>query len=379
MDMKTSIDAAAPVAPDARITAIGLAPARSNGMQYRRVGRSGLSVSAIGVGCYPFGDFIDASQAASVVDCALGLGINYFDTANSYGIGKSEECLGAALQGRRSQAVIATKFGNRMGDGPNEIGASRLAVINACEASLRRLRTDYIDLYQIHWPDRSTPIDETLRALDDLVRAGKVRYLGVSNFFEWEICEALWTSDRLGLSRVVSAQDFYNLLYRDIEKRMEPFCVRHGIGMNSYFPLAGGLLTGAVRRDDPRPSGTRAELSPSTLSWQSETNWRMQEQLAAFAQARGWTLPQMALAWLLSRPAMSTTICGADRPEHLLANIKALDIRFTEADLLEIDRITLSGEDRSVAPVYRTLRPEKVHEFDAIQRARASDDGARPR
>ena len=338
-------------------------------MQYRRVGRSGLSVSAIGVGCYPFGGFIDAAQAASVVDCALGLGINYFDTANSYGIGASEECLGAALEGRRASAVIATKFGNRTGDGPNDTGTSRLAVINACEASLRRLRTDYIDLYQIHWPDRQTPIDETLRALDDLVRAGKVRYLGVSNFFEWEICEALWTSERLGLAPVISAQDFYNLLYRDLEKRMEPFCVKYGIGMNSYFPLAGGLLTGTMHRDNPKPSGTRAEVSPSTLSWQSERNWRVQEQLAVFAQERGWMLPQMALAWLLARPAMATTICGADQPAHLLANVKALDIRVTPEDLQDIARITLADEDRTVAPVYRTLRPEKVHEFEARQRA----------
>ncbi|MGA0571148.1 aldo/keto reductase [Variovorax sp. VNK109] len=363
---------AEPQAVDAsRITAIGLTHAQKNGMQYRRVGRSGLSVSAIGIGCYPFGDFVDAAKAASVVDSALSVGVNYFDTANSYGIGKSEECLGAALQGKRSQAVIATKFGNRVGDGPNDIGTSRMAVINACEASLRRLRTDYIDLYQIHWPDRATPIEETLRALDDLVRAGKVRYLGVSNFFEWEICEAIWTAEKHSLHSIVSAQDFYNLLYRDLEKRMEPFCVKYGVGMNSYFPLAGGLLTGAVNRENPLPKGTRAEVSPSTLSWQSERNWRVQEQLAKFAQERGWSLPQMSLAWLLSRPAMATTICGADKPEHVMANIKALDIHFSAEDLREIDRITLADEDRTVAPVYRTLRPEKVHEFEAMERVRA--------
>ena len=372
----------APCADSQRITAIGLTPQKTNGMQYRRVGRSGLNVSAIGVGCYPFGDFVGQKEASAVVDCALDLGINYFDTANSYGIGASEQCLGVALEGKRSSAVIATKFGNRVGDGPNDIGTSRISIVNACEASLKRLKTDYIDLYQIHWPDRSTPIEETLRALDDLVRAGKVRYLGVSNFFDWEICEAAFTADKLGLSPIVSAQDFYNLLYRDIEKRMEPFCVKYGVGMNSYFPLAGGLLTGAVRRNDPKPQGTRAEVSPSTLVWQTERNWKVQEQLLAFAQERGWALPQMALAWLLSRPAMATTIAGADKPEHLIANIKALEIRFTPQDIIEIDRITLADEDRSVAPVYRKLRPEKVHEFEAMQLARDNAQSiaqARPR
>ncbi len=355
-----------------RITAIGLAPKKSNGMQYRRVGRSGLTVSAIGVGCFPFGGFLDLKSAQAVVDCALELGINYFDTSDSYGIGKSEACLGQTLAGKRHHAVIATKFGNRTGDGPNDSGASRQHIVAACEASLKRLQTDFIDLYQVHWPDRKTPIEETLRALDDLVCAGKVRYLGVSNFFEWEICEALLIAERYGLTPFVSSQDFYNLLYRDIEKRMEPFCVKYGIGMNSYFPLAGGMLAGAYRRGRPVPAGTRQASSPSTPSWQSDRNWNVQEALLAFAQARGWALAQMALAWLLSRPAMATTIAGADKPAQLRANMGTLAIRFTPEDLIEIDRITLVDEDRTVAPVYRTLRPEKVHEFEAMQRARAA-------
>jgi len=353
-----------------RVSAIGLMPKKSNGMQYRRVGKSGLTVSAIGVGCFAFGGFVDPKAAQAVVDCALELGINYFDTSDSYGIGKSEACLGQALAGKRRHAVIATKFGNRTEDGPNGTGASRQHIIEACEASLKRLRTDYIDLYQVHWPDRHTPIGETLRALDDLVRAGKVRYLGVSNFFEWEICEALQIADRYGLAPFVSSQDFYNLLYRDIEKRMEPFCVKYGIGMNSYFPLAGGLLADAYGRDRPAPTGTRQATSSSTSSWRSDRNWDMQEALLAFAEARGWGLAQMALAWLLSRPAMATTIAGADKPEHLRSNIRALEINFNPEDLIEIDRITLVDEDRTVAPVYRALRPEKVHEFEAMQRAR---------
>lgn len=353
-----------------RVTAIGLTPQNKGGMQYRHVGRSGLVASAIGIGCFPFGGFVGIKDSCAVVDQALDLGINYFDTANSYGLGKSEEALGIALEGKRHNALIATKFGNRMGDGPNDAGASRIAVIGACEASLKRLKTDCIDLYQLHWPDRQTPIEETLRALDDLVRAGKVRYIGASNLFAWELCEAHFTAEKYGLSRFISAQDHYNLLYRDIEKRFEPFCVAYGIGMTHYFPLAGGMLAGAYQRGDVKP-GTRQASNPNTAAWQSERNWDVQEKLAAFARERGWTLAQLSLAWLLSRPATFTVIAGADKPQHLQDNVKALEVRFTPEDLTEIDRITLVDEDRSVAPVYRTLRPEKVHEFGTIQAARA--------
>ena len=359
-----------------QVTAIGLEVKNAGGMTYRRVGKSGLTVSEMGIGCFSFGDFVDEKAAADVVHCALGLGINYFDTADSYGIGVSEQKLGAALVGRRDQAVIATKFSNRMDHGANDFGTSRLHIVRACEASLRRLKTDYIDVYQIHWPDRHTPIEETLRALDDLVRSGKVRYLGVANFFEWEICEAQWTAEKYNLNKFISAQDHYNLLYRDIEKRMEPFCVKYGIGMNSYFPLAGGLLTGLYKRDAAALPGTRAAASPNYAAWSSRRNWDVAESLKAFAEARGWTLPQMSLAWLLSRPAMSTVIGGADKPDHITQNIKALDIKFTPEDLTEIDRLTLVDEDRSVAPVYRKLRPEKVHEFGPMQAAIAR--GARP-
>jgi aryl-alcohol dehydrogenase-like predicted oxidoreductase len=340
-------------------------------MQNRHVGRSGLIASAIGVGCFPFGGYVDLPTTRAVVDQALELGINYFDTANSYGIGKSEEALGTALEGgKRQQALIATKFGNRTGDGPNDIGASRMAIIRACEDSLRRLKTDYIDLYQLHWPDHDTPIEETLRALDDLVRAGKVRYIGASNMFAWELCEAHFTAEKYGLGRFISAQDHYSLLYRDIEKRFEPFCVKYGIGMTHYFPLAAGMLTGVHKRGDIA-KGSRQDKNPNTAAWQSDRNWSVTEKLQAFAQERGWTLAQMSLAWLLSRPATFTVIAGAAKPQHLIDNVKALEIRFTPDDLVEIDRITLVDEDRSVAPPYRTLRPEKVHEFEAMQLARA--------
>ena len=353
-----------------RVTAIGLTPRASGNMTYRHVGRSGLMASSLGVGCFAFGGFVDQATTQAVVNQALDLGINYFDTANSYGIGKSEAALGTALLGRRHEALIATKFGNRTGDGPNETGASRMAVIRACEDSLRRLKTDHIDLYQLHWPDPGTPIEETLRALDDLVRSGKVRYIGCSNLYEWELCEAQWTAEAKGLTKFISSQEFYNLLYRDLERRMEPMCVKYGIGLTYYFPLAGGMLAEAYTRDAMVP-GTRQANNPNTAAWPSERNWKVQEQLVAFAHARGWTLAQMSLAWLLQRPATFTVIAGADKPQHLIDNVKALDIRFTDDDLTEIDRITLVEEDRSVAPVYRTLRPEKVHEFGPMQAARA--------
>ena len=353
-----------------RVTAIGLTP-RDSGMNYRHVGNSGLVASALGVGCFPFGGYVGQDDVQRVVDQALELGINYFDTANSYGIGRSEEALGLALHGgRRRQALIATKFGNRMADGPNDIGASRMAIIRACEDSLRRLKTDYIDLYQLHWPDHNTPIEETLHALDDLVRAGKVRYIGASNLFAWELCEAYYVARERRLTTFVSAQDHYNLLYRDIEKRFEPFCVKYGIGMTHYFPLAAGMLSGVHRRGHIVP-GSRQDKNPNTAAWQSERNWRVTEKLQAFAEARGWTLAQMSLAWLLQRPATFTVIAGADRPAHLVDNVKALAIRFTEEDLTEIDRITLVDEDRTVAPPYRLLRPEKVHQIEPMQRARA--------
>jgi aryl-alcohol dehydrogenase-like predicted oxidoreductase len=321
-------------------------------MDFRRLGNTGMRVSAVGVGCNPFGNEVDAAMAARIVHRALDLGVTYFDTADSYFNGRSEEYLGRALQGRRADAVIATKFGNRVEPGAGG-GASRRYLIQACEASLRRLGTDYIDVYQLHAPDRATPLDETMCALDDLVRAGKVRYLGCSNFYEWEIVEALWAADKERLTPFVVAQDFHNLLYRDIEKRMEPCCIKFGLGMVAYFPLAGGLLSGTYRRGVAPPAGSRGARRPSFATWNSARNWDVQEQLAAFATERGWTLPQMALAWLLSRKMTVSVIAGADTPEHAAANVTALDVRFSPEDLAEIDRISLVDEDRTTAPMLR--------------------------
>ena len=324
-------------------------------MQFRKLGASGLRVSAIGLGCNPFGNEVDAPTAQAIVEQALDLGVTYFDSADSYYAGRSEEYLGRALEGlgARQQVIVATKFGNRVGPGPNDGGASRHHIIASCEASLRRLRTDYIDVYQVHSPDRETPIEETLEALDGLVRAGKVRYIGSSNYFDWEVVEALWLSRTRGWQSFITCQDFYNLLYRDVEKRFVPMCSKYGLGLIPYLPLAGALLSGSYRRNVPPEAGSRGALRPTFKYWDTDRNWRVQEGLATLAQGRGWSLPRLAIAWLLSRAVVPTVIAGADRPEHIAHNVGALDISLTPEDLAEIDRLTLVDEDRTVAPVIR--------------------------
>jgi aryl-alcohol dehydrogenase-like predicted oxidoreductase len=322
-------------------------------MEYRKFGRSGLRVSAVGLGCNPFGNEVDAETARAIVDRAIELGVTYFDTADTYFGGRSEEYLGRALKGRRQDVIVATKFGNRSGQRPNDRGASRAHIIEACEASLRRLQTDYIDVYQVHTPDRDTPIEETMEALNDLVRAGKVRYLGCSNFYEWEVVEAQWTARTRNLTSFSSCQEFYNLLYRDVEKRMLPMSVKYGMALIPYFPLAGGLLSGAYKRGVEPPPGSRGAIRPTFKTWDSDRNWSVQEALSEFAASRGWALPALAIAWLLTRPQMATVIAGADRPEHIEANLRALDIQLTAQDLEEIDRLTLVDEDRTIPPIYR--------------------------
>jgi aryl-alcohol dehydrogenase-like predicted oxidoreductase len=322
-------------------------------MESRVLGRSGLRVSAIGLGCNPFGNEVDAATARRIVDAALDLGVTYFDTADAYYAGRSEEYLGRALRGRRHRAIVATKFGLQG-------GASRQHVLRACEDSLRRLGTDYIDVYQVHHPDRSTPIAETLRALDDLVREGKIRVIGSSNAFAWEVADAQWTALCHGLTPFACCQEFYNLLYRDVDKQMLPFLQAHGLGLIPYFPLAGGLLSGTYRRGVPPPAGSRGSLRPTFARWDTQRNWRAQEAVAEFAEQRGWPLPGLAIAWLLTRPTLATVIAGADTPEHLQTNVRALDIHLSPADLAEIDRLTLVDEDRTIPPTSRPT-PAAAH------------------
>lgn len=304
-------------------------------MEYRRLGTSGLKVSEIGLGCNNFGMRIDQAQTSAVVSAALDAGVTFFDTADVYGATQSEVMLGKALGSRRHDVVVATKFGNPIGAAPYAGGGSRRYVVTAIEASLKRLGTDYIDLYQIHRPDPQTPIEETLQALDDLVRAGKVRYIGCSNFEGWRIADADWTARTGRLHRFVSAQNNYSLLERRLEREVLPACERFGLGLLPFFPLASGLLTGKYRRGEPPPDGTRlAVWGARGAEVMSERNFDRVEKLADWAAARGRTLLELAFAWLLSRPAVSSVIAGATSPAQIAANAATAGWRLTaeEAD-----------------------------------------------
>lgn len=309
-------------------------------MEYRRLGNSGLMVSVAGLGCNNFAWRCDEAQSAAVVRKALDLGVNFFDTANSYGRGLSEEYLGRALAGRRSEVIIATKVGSRVGEGPLQSGASRRHIMQQVEGSLRRLGTDYIDLYQIHFPDESTPVEETMRALDDLVRQGKVRYVGCSNYAAWQIVEAQRVAEARGLTPFISAQNRYNLMERRIERELVPVCTRYGLGILPYFPLASGFLTGKYRRGEPLPEGTRlASVAPMAGDVLTERNFDILEKLEAFAQQRGRPLVDLALGWLATHPYIASVIAGATRPEQVEQNVNAVSWRLTEAELAEVDAI----------------------------------------
>jgi aryl-alcohol dehydrogenase-like predicted oxidoreductase len=293
-------------------------------MDYRRLGQSGLKVSAVGLGCNNFGMRIDQEATTAVVHACLDAGITFFDTADVYGGSKSEVMLGKALEGKRHEVVLATKFANPMGPGPDQRGGSRRYVMSAVEGSLKRLNTDYIDLYQMHRPDPETPIEETLSALDDLVTQGKVRYIGNSNFTGWQIADADWTARSEHLTRFVSAQNHYSLLERKVEFEVNPACERFGLGMLPFFPLASGLLTGKYRRGEPPPDGTRmAVMGARFASAMSEANFDKLDALAAWAADHGRGLLDLAFAWLLGHPVVSSVIAGATRPEQVQANAAA--------------------------------------------------------
>jgi aryl-alcohol dehydrogenase-like predicted oxidoreductase len=311
-------------------------------MEHRRLGNSGLQVSAVGLGCNNFGMRCDAEATRAVVHRALDEGITLFDTADIYGgRGKSEELLGRALGDRRRDVVIATKFGGPMGDHPYQRGASRRYVMAAAEASLRRLGTDYIDLYQLHFPDPATPQEETLDALDSLVRAGKVRYLGSSNFAGWQLADAIWISRANHLASYVSAQNQYNLLDRRIERELVPACRHFGVGILPYFPLASGFLTGKYRRGAEPPAGTRlALMRPMADRVMTEQNFATLERLEEFARTRGHTMVELATSWLAMQPEVSSVIAGATRPEQVSENVKAAGWKLGADELAEIDKIT---------------------------------------
>jgi 1-deoxyxylulose-5-phosphate synthase len=312
-------------------------------MEYRQLGRSGLKVSAIGLGGNTFGNGADEAQTARIIHRALDLGLNFIDTADVYSRGVSEQYVGKAVAGRRQQAIIATKVYGRMGEGPNDTGSSRKHIIEGLEASLRRLDTDYVDLYQLHNVDQSTPVYETLSTLDDLVRQGKVRYIGCSNFLAWQICEALWAADRKNLTPLVSVQPRYNVLDRTIERELVPFCRQYGIGIIPYSPLAGGILTGKYRLGEPPPPDTRAGRNPRLQRQLDEAMLGKVNALAKWARDQDHGAGELALAWLLSRPEVSTVIAGATKPEQVDENARAADWQLSGDDLAEIDRLLGMG------------------------------------
>ena len=310
-------------------------------MKQRNLGSSGLLVSLVGLGCNNFGGRIDLEASRKVVHKALDLGITLLDTADVYGNqGGSETCLGAILGDRRKDIVLATKFVMPMDKDGTLKGASRRYIMRAVEASLTRLKTDWIDLYQVHQPDPLTPIEETLRALDDLVRHGKVRYIGCSNFPAWQVVAAQWTSRHHDLEAFVSCQDEYSLLVRDVERALIPAMTQYGLGLLPYFPLASGLLTGKYK-GGAKPEGARLSYMPALADrYMTETNWRIVDGLAAFAAKRDRTLLELAFSWLAARPTVSSVIAGATKPEQVELNVKAADWALTPEEMAEIDKIT---------------------------------------
>ena len=305
-------------------------------MQTRRIGS--LEVSTVGLGCNNFGWRLDYDRSVAVIDAALDAGINFFDTADIYGGTESEEFIGRALQGRRDKVVLATKFGMKVDD--QRQGAEPDYVLRACEDSLRRLRTDHIDLYQLHQPDPATPIGDTLAALDQLVRSGKVRQIGCSNFSAQQLQEAKAAAGEG--ARFVSVQNEYSLLHREPEKEVLAECEREGLAFLPYFPLASGMLTGKYRMGQPLPENAR--LSNGRPRFVNDRNLGIVEELINFAAFRGHSLLELVFSWLLTRPAVASVIAGATSPEQVRANVQAAGWHLGPADLAEIDKLAPAGE-----------------------------------
>lgn len=313
-------------------------------MEYRRLGRTGLKVSELCLGTMTFGWTADEATSLDMLSAAFDAGINFLDTADIYSrwhkqAGIAEEIIGKWLKGRpRDQVVIATKVRGAMGDGPNDQGLSRVHIMHAVEGSLRRMGTDYIDLYQCHWPDDDTPLEETLRALDDLVHQGKVRYIGCSNTPAWKLCKALWISDKYGLARFDCLQPHYNLVHRaEFERELMPLCADQGLGVIPYSPLAGGFLTGKYRRGQPIPEGTRGQTSQRVKSYMTEANFALIDRMEALGRERGLTIAQVALAWLLTNPVITSPIIGANSVAQLRESLGAVGQRLSPEEKLALD------------------------------------------
>lgn len=308
-------------------------------MQYRQLGNSGVRVSVIGMGTNRFGNVVGQEDVNEIIAAAHDHGLNFIDTADVYADSQSETTLGHALKGRREQFVIATKVYFKTGAGPNDYGASRYHIMNGVEASLRRLQTDHIDLYQMHRWDDTTPIAETLRSLDDLIRSGKVRYIGASQYAAWQLAEANLLAELRGWSSFVTIQSHYHMLERDVEKEVLPYCRTHGVGFIPFFPLAGGFLTGKYKRGEAAPAGSRGESSGYVQQYMTEANYTRIEKLEQWAGERGRTLGELAHAWLLAQPQVCSVISGLTRLDHLLQNLKAADWDLSAEELKQVNEL----------------------------------------
>jgi aryl-alcohol dehydrogenase-like predicted oxidoreductase len=311
-------------------------------MEMRTLGASGLQVSEVGLGCNNFGGRLDAKATRAVIDAALAAGVNFFDTADVYGDqGGSEKLLGELLGSRRADVILATKFGSAMGAGARR-DASRRHIMQAVEASLARLKTDWIDVYYLHWPDPLTPMEETLRALDDLVRAGKVRYIGACNLAAWEIVDAVWLARELGTQHFICAQNEFSLVEPAAERELLPALRAHGLSLVPYFPLAGGLLTGKYRRGETPPGDSRfasAAFKGLGQRYLTAANWRTVEKLQTWCVEHGHSLLELAFAWLLARHGVASVIAGATTPHQITQNIAAASWQLNAASLAEVDAL----------------------------------------
>jgi aryl-alcohol dehydrogenase-like predicted oxidoreductase len=312
-------------------------------MRYKTMGRTGLKVSEVCLGTMIFGDQVEEPEAIRIIETALDAGVNFFDTADYYVGGRSEEITGKALRGRRDSAVLATKVAVRAGPGPNDAGLSRTHVMQAIEGSLRRLGTDHVGVYYAHLPDYETPIDETLRAFDDMVHQGKVRYVACSNFRAWQLCKALWVADMRNLARFDCIQTPYNLLTRDIEYELLPLCASEGIGVTVYNPLAGGLLTGKHEPSKPPARDTRFGLdSIGKMYYErywTSTNFEAVEELKKLAAEHGQTLTHFSLAWILHNETVTSAIFGASSVSQLQDNLAASEVRLSDEEVDGCDRV----------------------------------------
>jgi aryl-alcohol dehydrogenase-like predicted oxidoreductase len=309
-------------------------------MEYRQLGNSGVRISVIGLGANRFGSQdVPQAEVDRIVSAALDHGVNFIDTANTYNEGRSEETLGHALKGRIDQVVLASKFSFPRKNGPNTWGASRYQLMQAIDKSLRRLQTDHIDLYYVHRWDDTTPIEETMRALDDLIRAGKVLYLGASAFASWQLAHANVLAELRGWSSFVVIQSEYNMLKREVEREVLPYCRAHHVGFIPYYPLAGGFLTGKYEKGKPAPAGSRGESVRNVQELMTEANFDRVIRLSTWAKERARGVNELAQAWLLAQPKVCSVISGAKKMEHLLANVKAAGWNLSSEELKDVGAI----------------------------------------